>query len=562
MTFLPILERELRARSRNRATYWSRFVVALLGVLVCLPQLLGGGLGTPASLGRYVFNGILTTAFLLSCCACFLTANAIDAERQDGTLGLLFLTRVRALDVLLGKLGSLGVSMLCALVAFLPVLVLPLLAGGVTVGEAFRKWLAVIATLFLAVAVGLHASSFETTRSKASFRAALTMLLLVLIPAWFSQIYTSGARTAGIPWLGLPSPLMTVLYGGDVAYRAAPRSYWLSVATVGLFAVLWLLLARTCLVRSLREMPATSGPASLPSAPAEQTLPVIPSWRALSQIPDPVEWLVCRQRGLLPAIWTSALLSAIFQGGMIPLYSYAWRITGFRTPWFFFSQMPLLAISIITGSLLAWAASRFFVEARRKGELELLVTTPAGAASMVSGQWRALTRMLRWPVAVMVAPLLLRMWLVLQGPAPYDITLYEVWALLLGTATTLLGVAALCWLGMWFGLRARSQAGAIAWSIGLVRGVPHLISIGWSILVLNAIAIFSGASPRPYRFLSWVPTVVILLAYVWLIVWAKRSMAAELTGAEWKRLTLGQFCSTLAKDLAGTIRKVRHWTPS
>src|SRR6516225_9155971 len=104
MTFLPILERELRARSRNRATYWSRFVVALLGVLVCLPQLLGGGLGTPASLGRYVFNGILTTAFLLSCCACFLTANAIDAERRDGTLGLLFLTRVRALDVLLGKL--------------------------------------------------------------------------------------------------------------------------------------------------------------------------------------------------------------------------------------------------------------------------------------------------------------------------------------------------------------------------------------------------------------------------------------------------------------------------
>src|SRR5689334_2441507 len=202
MTFLPILERELRARSRNRATYWSRFVVALIGVMVCLPQLLGGDAGTPASLGRYVFNGIVTAAFLLSCCACLLTADAINTERREGTLGLLFLTRVRALDVLVGKLGSLGISMLCALVAFLPVLVLPILAGGVTPGEAFRKWLAVIATLFLSVAVGLHSSSFDTTRLKSSFRAALTMLLLVLIPAWLSQIYTRGARVGGIPWLG------------------------------------------------------------------------------------------------------------------------------------------------------------------------------------------------------------------------------------------------------------------------------------------------------------------------------------------------------------------------
>ena len=52
---------------------------------------------------------------------------------------MLLLTRVGAFDVLMGKLGSAGLTSLCALVAFLPVLMIPVLAGGVTGGEVFRK---------------------------------------------------------------------------------------------------------------------------------------------------------------------------------------------------------------------------------------------------------------------------------------------------------------------------------------------------------------------------------------------------------------------------------------
>ena len=54
--------------------------------------------------------------------------------------------------------------------------------------------------------------------------------------------------------------------------------------------------------------------------------------------------------------------------------------------------------------MFAWAASRFFVEARRTGELELLLTTPLGAKQIVSTQWEVLKRGLRWPLVVMVAP--------------------------------------------------------------------------------------------------------------------------------------------------------------
>ena len=110
-------------------------------------------------MGQGLLSAVVSAGFLLSCAACLLTADVISSERRDGTLGLLLLTRVSAFDVLVGKLGSAGLTSLCALVAFMPMLMIPVLAGGVTGGEAFRKGLVLPDTLFLALAAGLWASA-------------------------------------------------------------------------------------------------------------------------------------------------------------------------------------------------------------------------------------------------------------------------------------------------------------------------------------------------------------------------------------------------------------------
>src|ERR1017187_367941 len=160
MTFLPIIERELRVRARSGATYWVRFTIPLAGMLFCLPQLLWAGpMGTSATLGPGLLNGLVSAAFLLSCGACLLTADVISSERREGTLGLLLLTRVSTFDVLLGKLGSAGLTSLCALVAYLPLLMIPVLVGGVNGGEVIRKGLVLPDTLFLALAAGLWGSA-------------------------------------------------------------------------------------------------------------------------------------------------------------------------------------------------------------------------------------------------------------------------------------------------------------------------------------------------------------------------------------------------------------------
>src|SRR5437588_9375547 len=98
MTLLPILSRELLIRSRGRANYWTRFCVALAGVLLCLQTLQTSSWANASQMGAFVFNGIVGAAFLVSCSACLLTADAISMEWREGTLGLLFLTRVKVLD--------------------------------------------------------------------------------------------------------------------------------------------------------------------------------------------------------------------------------------------------------------------------------------------------------------------------------------------------------------------------------------------------------------------------------------------------------------------------------
>ena len=42
MTFLPIVERELRVRARSKGWHWIRFSVVAVGALVCAPGLLWG----------------------------------------------------------------------------------------------------------------------------------------------------------------------------------------------------------------------------------------------------------------------------------------------------------------------------------------------------------------------------------------------------------------------------------------------------------------------------------------------------------------------------------------
>jgi ABC-type transport system involved in cytochrome c biogenesis permease component len=92
-----------------------------------------------------------------------LTADCISRERREGTLGLLFLTPLRAIDVVVGKAFAHAWRAFTVVLASIPVLALPIMLGGLTVWDVMRMLLLHLAVLGLSLTAGLLASSWATT---------------------------------------------------------------------------------------------------------------------------------------------------------------------------------------------------------------------------------------------------------------------------------------------------------------------------------------------------------------------------------------------------------------
>jgi hypothetical protein len=551
MTLFPILERELRSRAKTRANVWLRFGVAALGVLACLPQLLVGGVFRPGgSIGRYVFDGLIDLAFGLSCAACLLTADAISHEKREGTLGLLFLTHVRAFDILFAKLGSLGLNSFCALGAFLPMLMIPVLAGGVSALEAYKKGLVLLDTLLLALAVGLHASAQASERFKAARRALLLLLLLtVAMPLldWMLLVGRFGH------FFGLVSPLISLRLATD--YPSTWR-FWLSLVAINLMCWLLLFVAGVRLRGSVLEQEETKELQSRAKATAAGKNTYTACWSRSAANVTPISWLVSRQRGLVAAFWLAAIIGILYQSFWGVFLTRVIGTAFFRSSAYMLMQLPALTVNLVSGALVAWGASRFFVEGRRTGELELLLTTPQANSSIVSEQWKVLKRLLIWPLVLMLLPLLWRflsVWISVPSSVAGVRHVYNPVMLVSGGLNIVFGTYATCWLGLWFGWRTRGQVAAIGWSVALSKGIPFLLStFGMSIISIFFVGLGArGLMPFYYVVFTWMPQLLNLGLYFILIGYARKRLRAAFPEAPARSFQLSE-----------TLKAVRHWTPS
>src|SRR5262249_36053670 len=143
-----------------------------------------------------------------------------------------------------------------------------------------------------------------------------------------------------------------------------------------------------------------------------------------------------------------------------------------------------LVTSAITGALFALVASRFFVDARRTGELEMLLTTPVGAQEIVSTQWDVLKRLFRFPIALMLLPMGSQVLITLTSrySAIGFWKPYFTFSMLLTGLNTVFGTFAVCWVALWLGLRLNGQGGVILWTVLVAKGLPYGVVITWWLL--------------------------------------------------------------------------------
>src|SRR5258705_2695055 len=180
MTFLPVVERELRVAARKRSTFWVRIAAAIVALIIATGFLaLQFGI---RNVGRGLF-AVLTWLSLFAALSAglFFTSDCLSEEKREGTIGFLFLTDLRGYDVVLGKLLATSLRGFYALLAVLPILGVTLLMGGVTGAQFWKTRLALVNALFLSLAIGLFVSAVSRDSQKAIATTLFLGLLLALV---------------------------------------------------------------------------------------------------------------------------------------------------------------------------------------------------------------------------------------------------------------------------------------------------------------------------------------------------------------------------------------------
>jgi ABC-type transport system involved in multi-copper enzyme maturation permease subunit len=214
VSILPVIARELRSQARQPFTYWLRIVggisvaCAVAFAIWAMNRELSqwqeisrisnrgwGRFGAPpfslpsppnpsrsfgtalfGKMNLFIFVAIWTFVPLAS-------ADAVSRERREGTLPLLYLTELRSRGIVIGKAFVHFLRSLSLFLTMAPWLMLPLVFGSLGVAEVRMALLINFASVLLAQAAGLLASTFPRDWVKSAILAevfALPLLLLML----------------------------------------------------------------------------------------------------------------------------------------------------------------------------------------------------------------------------------------------------------------------------------------------------------------------------------------------------------------------------------------------
>jgi ABC-type transport system involved in cytochrome c biogenesis permease component len=359
---LPVIERELRAEARHSANYWLRVLAAGSVIVVFASIMIGAQVGG-SQLGMILFSGLYRTfSYALWILVPLMTADCVSRERREGTLGLLFLTPLRVLDVIAGKATIHVLRAGTLFLAALPVLGLPLTLGGVE-----WRW-----GLFAALALGNAALMAIGAGIYASCRGGSTIQVMVLAEAcaWGLAV-ASGLSSGLIYFLVRATPLR--------GYGPFP-----SIALELLFSGLVFALLLRASVRRLRD-----------------------KWHEDSPAPEQPRWV----RTWIEILSESPLLQGIFRWNksrtldrnpVAWLQEYSW--TARLTKWGWFG-LALLAVFfelvdadsrglhlrhfLITSALtlgVAFSAAGSFRREHHTGLLEQLLVTPLTVRQILGGR--------------------------------------------------------------------------------------------------------------------------------------------------------------------------------
>ncbi|MHC1764167.1 MAG: ABC transporter permease [Verrucomicrobiia bacterium] len=536
MIVLPIVGRELRVAGRRKATYRTRLWAGLAAMLLVAWRTAGFSEGnlSATSQGQSLFYTLLGLAFLF-CLAlgARVTADCVSEEKREGTLGLLFLTDLKGMDVVLGKLVASSVNSFYALLSVMPFLALPILLGGVTLAEFGRMVVVLLNALFFSLSTGMLVSALSRNDRKAIFATLVTVFGISLLPyvvASFIVFVLEALHGPEDLYILLPlitmNPVLPFLLSLPTTGLALPFTipagvFWASVALVHLGAWTALLITARILPAVWKDRP--------PKAPSFRGLDLVARWRlfaygnseqrkarrVLLLDRNPFLWLVSRDR-LKPgyAWFFLASMVLIWCGGYLQHQDVM------------FDFYPLVPTVVLVHTFLkVWVVAEVcnrVIEDRKNGALELLLSTPLTTGRIIAGQQRAVLRQFGLPVLALCLIELITF----RNAFPVRV-LIPVQAVLV---TDLL---ALMFISVRLSLRARSINEVLLKSLGCILLVPWVVYIVASPFWQSVWREWRPLGYRRYEFNERVyfwSAIALLNNAFWVFYWARPEWIARLRG--------------------------------
>ncbi|MCZ7637881.1 MAG: hypothetical protein M5U12_18710 [Verrucomicrobia bacterium] len=553
MVLTPLIERELRVAARRGKNYWLRVAAALAAAVICVWVVLWSGRDQPpVMVGKTLFTylSVLAFAFCLLV-GPFITADCVSEEKRDGTLGLLFLTELRSLHVVLGKWIATSLAGFYGLLAILPSLGLPVLLGGdsrgVRSGGAGRDERHSVLADRGAVCVDDQPGADQGDAGVGGLDPGADGAGARFV----CLLHDGGPGPAGEP----NAPAGTGesgLYGGiwrRTRCTGGPQLYWTSLALVHGLSWLFLILTAVLLPWVWRQDPGEK--------------PITRRWllrlgytsgwrrafrRRLER--NPVYAVAARLRWPHVVFWTLVTLVAV---------NVYWIAIGSRKhPGAHqFHQNFAYALIFTNRVWITVMAAHFFLEARRSGALELLLTSPLPVRTLLRGHWRSLRRYFLWPIVVIGLLHVAFVWgswsqLGARATMGFNYLPYYVASATSSYVNFLTDVLALCYVGAWLSLSLSKPTPALLLTFASVILVPWALGHylpGWTGIIPAQVTNWfqnqpwirllfpAGALGFPLgRTLAWVTKNLLFIAWArWRLHGHFRTAAAQTPDWGWAR---------------------------
>ncbi|MGV3772298.1 MAG: ABC transporter permease subunit, partial [Verrucomicrobiales bacterium] len=395
---LPIVQRELRTAAKLKATYYGRLpgpavaMFIILGVLINVREVM---LVKNFNFLYFIISGIL---FLTAMAAGLRTSDAISSEKRNETLGLMFLTDLKGKDIILGKLVSNSTFDLYSLLAAAPVLYMTSFFGAIEWVNIVFTIVCLVNTMLLSSSIGLFVSCISFHQRKAtSTTIGLLLVLAILLPGIAEAWRREPLLPISLDFLNLFSPGFAFGMTTPTARGLSTNYFWGATLVQFCLAILLLCISSFALPH-LWQIKAPKEPwwrrmmrTLLHGSDAQKKCR---RFRLLKL--NPILWITTRNRLEVLMPWWLILFFGVI--GFVVARKQG--ITGRNLIPVAIAELVVLNMIFLVG--IGTLASRWLLQDRQTGALDLIVATPIEVATITKGIWTAVRRQYLPPLVLLL----------------------------------------------------------------------------------------------------------------------------------------------------------------